>query len=280
MKKIGTIALLFVVAFALIGFTQSGVSVANASQVNIDELGDDEILATLDNERFSGYFDFTREGPPSSSFTVDITAQRITGQIQGTVEIKFKIIEGQFFGRIDFLSPETEAGKIWIVGPEGTFFKGPDSDGFIPVPGTVFVFGDATVAETVGVFFNGGYDIVSKDATTLEDGSNGYVIEVEAKKDENGDLLPFVTFPFATVTTDENLRPIYIELFGANRSKFHFNTFEEYAEIDGRPYFKRQLLDNLITVENQTLLDTSNLNFNVHPDSIFDPDDPEAANPQ
>ena len=276
MKKL--VALAFVLA---VGFTFAGVA-QDAPPVNIDEMEDSAILASLDNQRFSGYFDFSSGNPePSTSFTVDITAQRITGQIVGTVEVKFKLIAGGFHGRIDFLAPETESGKIWIVGPDGTFFKSPDADEFIPVPGTVIVFGDATVAEVVGVFFNGAYNITARTDLTLEDGTEAVQFEVEGVRDEEGNISPNVTFPFATVTADKsNLRPITLELFGANKSKFHFNTFEEYGEIDGRPYFKRQLLDNLITVENQTLLDVSNIVYEPLPNAIFDPDEAAAADPQ
>lgn len=264
MKKLALLSLVVLVGLAFGAYAQD-----DGQEQAPDP--DQALLGGMDFQRFGGYFSFDVPNP-ASSFTVDITAERIDGTKVATVQVSFKIIEGQFFGRIDYLGPEELQNDVFVITPEGIFFWNPDLDEPIVVPGTFEVFEDATVAEVIGIQFAGQYSIAAREEITLENGNPGLSLDLEGTNEN-------VAFPFATVVAERLgegeqvfYRPVTLELFGLDRTDpFHFNTFEEYAFYQARPYFKRQLLDNLITVENQTLLDVSNIQHNTLEDSYFDP---------
>jgi hypothetical protein len=266
MKKLALLSLVLFVGFAF------GALAQDEGQEQPQEQDPDQaLLGGMDFQRFGGFFNF-EDPEPVTSFTVDITAERISGTKVANVQVSFKIIEGQFFGRIDYLSPEALKDDVFIITPEGIFFWNPDLDEPIVVPGSFEVFEDATVSEVLGIQFAGQYSITAREEITLENGNRALSLDL-AGTNEN------VAFPFATVVAEELVagdqtfyRPVTLELFGLDRTDpFHLNTFEEYADLDGRPYFKRQLLDNQITVENQTLLDITDIKHDPIEDSEFDP---------
>lgn len=239
-----------------------------AAQVS-DE--DQALLQGLDFQRFGAYFAFEDDGL-GGFITVDIIAERIDGTKIATTQVRYAIIDGNFFARIDYVAPSELQDDVFIVTPESVFFWNPDLDEPIVVPGTFEVFEDATVFEVVGIFFLGNYAIASRSDIALEDGRTALRFELEGLHDG-------VPFPFATVDAiridaggQSFLRPVNLELFGLDRSDpFHFNTFEEYADFNGIPYFKRQLLDNQIVEENRTLLDITTI--------AHEPISPDTFNP-
>jgi hypothetical protein len=266
MKKLALISLVLFVGLAFSAYAQDDGQ-GQPEQQDPDQA----LLGGLDFQRFGGFFNF-EDPEPATSFAVDITAERISGTKVANVLVSFKIIEGQFFARIDYLSPVELKDDVFVITPEGVFFWNPDLDEPIIVPGTFEVFGDATVSEVVGIQFSGQYTITAREEITLENGNPGLSLDLEGTNEN-------VAFPFVTVVAevievgDETFyRPATLELFGLDRmDPFHFNTFEEYADLEGQPYFKRQLLDNLITVENQTLLDITNIKHDPLKNSTFDP---------
>jgi hypothetical protein len=268
MKKLVLLSLVLFVGLAFGAYAQDDEG-AQAQPPQQDP--DQALLGGMDFQRFGGYFNF-QDPEPATSFSVDITAERLSGTKLANVQVSFKIIEGQFFARIDYLSPEELKDDVFVITPEGIFFWNPDLDEPIVVPGTFEVFGDATVSEVVGIQFAGQYAITGREEITLENGNAGLSVDLEGTNEN-------VAFPFATVVAEllgegeeASYRPLTLELFGLDRTDpFHFNTFEEYADLEGRPYFKRQLLDNLITVENKTLLDVSDIKHDPLDDSAFDP---------
>jgi hypothetical protein len=266
MKKLALLSLVLFVGFAF------GALAQDEGQEQPQEQDPDQaLLGGMDFQRFGGYFNF-EDPEPATSFSVDITAERIDGTKLANVQVSFKIIGQDFYARIDYLSPEELKDDVFIITPEGIFFWNPDLDEPIVVPGTFEVFGDATVSEVIGIQFSGQYKITDREEITLANGNPALSLDLEGTNEN-------VAFPFATVVAEQlgegeevAYRPVTLELFGLDRTDpFHFNTFEEYADLEGRPYFKRQLLDNLITVENQTLLDVSDIKHDPLDDAAFDP---------
>jgi hypothetical protein len=255
------------------GLTAGGIApdvLAQPTGTQVTEQ-DQALLQELDFQRFGAYFAFEDAGL-GGFITVDITAERLDGTSTATTQVRYGIVDGNFFARIDYIAPAELIGDVFIVTPESVFFFNPDLDEPIVVPGTFEVFGDATVFEVVGVFFLGNYAVTSTEEITLESGQAGLRFELEG-------LTSNVTYPFATVDVelldagDQTFRrPVSLELFGLDRSDpFHLNTFEEYASFNGLPYFKRQLLDNQIVEENQTLLDITTI--------AHEPISPDTFNP-
>jgi len=249
MKKMMLVALI-----ALIGWTAVGATAQ-------PELSDEELLQTMDFMRFGGYF---AGEAPSTTFTVEIIADRPDGTQQAVVQVSFNANAGIF--RIDYLTPEELTGDVFIVTNEEVFFWNPDLISPIQVNGSFEVFGDATVAEVVGIFFQGDYNITGRDFSNL-DGVDTLVLDLEATRES-------VAFPIARVVADaQTLQPITLELFDASGDLLHLNTFEAYSEVDGLPYFETQLLDNRIVPVNRTLMTITNIENTDLAESLFDPNE-------
>ncbi|MBI1730494.1 hypothetical protein HY229_06365 [Candidatus Acetothermia bacterium] len=270
MKKFIILSLLLVLGGAVGAFAQNGGQPPSP---------DDQLLGQMDYERFGAYFDLSQNSP-SSSFTVDVTAQRVSGTFTATVQVSFKLIKGNFYGRIDYLAPSDLAQQVFIITPEGIFFWKPDlaETGAIRVPGSYEVFGDATVAEVVGIGFRGDYKIGKRDDNvTLTDHPGKTYIRLSLEPAHDGVAFPYATVVAEAITNGDKTTylPYTLELFGVDHKDdsdaLHFNTFEEYGDLNGTPFFKTQNLHNLITPENYTRLSVSNILHEEIPDAKFDP---------
>ncbi len=227
------------------------------------QLSDQQLLGAMDFQRFGGYFN---PGVSSTTFTSEIVAQRPDGVKQAVVQVSFKFFQetGDFIARIDYLTPEELSGDVFLVTGEEVFFWNPDLIEPLKVNGRFEVFGDATVAEVVGIQFSGDYTITGRAQVTL-DGAPAIELSLTATRAS-------VAFPKAVVVAPlETLRPATLKLFDESGDLLHDNTFESYAQTeDGRPYFDRQLLDNRIVPVNQTLLTITNIENKELPDALFD----------
>jgi len=250
---------LFLAVLMLVTFVGGAVAPAVIAQ---PQQGDLELLGAMDFQRFAGYFN---PGVPNTTFTNEIIAERPDGSKQAVVQVSFKFAEEAFFARIDYLSPEELSGDVFLITNEEIFFWNPDLITPLKVNGRFEVFGDATVVEVIGIFFQGQYAITNRSETTLTDGAPALRFELEGLRES-------VAFPKAVAIAEaESLRVITLQLFDESGDLLHENTFESYAETpDGRPYFDRQLLDNRIVPVNQTLLIITNIENTVLPDALFD----------
>lgn len=252
MKKI----ILFTLV-ALLGLTFSTVAQDGAPDP------DAELLQAMDFQRFAAYFS---PETPGTTFTVEIQAERPDGSKFATVQVSFAFDPelGQR-ARIDYLTPEELAGDVFIINGDDIFFWNPDLITPLKVNGRFEVFGDATVAEVVGIGFQGSYTITDRSEYTNDDGLDVIEVGLEATREA-------IAFPKARVIANaETLQPIILDLFDESGDLLHHNTFESYDTVeDGRPFFDRQLLDNRVVPVNQTLLIVSNI-VNAELDfSIFD----------
>lgn len=257
--------LMVLILLTLVGWTfQAGAQPgAPGGPVDPSQMTDEQILGTMDFHRFSGYFN---PALPGTTFTSEILAERPDGSKQAVVQVSFRFSQnGGFTARIDYLTPEELAGDVFIITNEEVFFWNPDLISAIKVNGRFEVFGDATVAEVIGIFFSGEYTIAARDELTLDDGTPALKYDLEATRES-------VAFQKASVVADAmTLQPITLELFDESGDLLHFNTFESYAATpDGRPYFDAQLLDNRVVPVNQTLLKITNIESKVLPDEMFD----------
>lgn len=238
-----------------------GFAIGAAAQPTIS---DQQLLGAMDFQRFGGYFN---PGVSSTTFTSEIVAQRPDGAKQAVVQVSFKFVQetSDFIARIDYLSPEELSGDVFLITAEEVFFWNPDLIEPLKVNGRFEVFGDATVAEVVGIQFSGDYLIKERVSTTLEDGTPAIELALKATRDS-------VAFPQAKVVARlDSLQPLTLKLFDESGDLLHDNTFESYnATEDGRPYFDRQLLDNRVVPVNQTLLTITNIENKELPNALFD----------
>jgi len=246
-----------------LGFQVVAQPGAPGGPVDPSQMTDEAILGTMDFHRFSGYFN---PELPGTTFTSEILAERPDGSKQAVVQVSFLFSqEGGFTARIDYLTPEELAGDVFLITNEEVFFWNPDLISPIKVNGQFEVFGDATVAEVVGIFFSGDYIISDRAELTLDDGTPALKYDLVATRES-------VAFQKAGVVADAlTLRPITLELFDESGDLLHLNSFESYsATADGRPFFNAQLLDNRVVPVNQTLLKITNIESKVLPDELFD----------
>jgi outer membrane lipoprotein-sorting protein len=257
-KKMSLQKVLVLALVALIGST-----VSLSAQ---EEMTDQQLLQTMDFQRFGAYFAATQSEQPSATFTVEIVAERPDGSKSAVVQVSFLVSQtAGFMFRIDYLAPEELAQDVFIVQGDDVFFWNPDLLTPLKVNGRFEVFGDATVAEVVGIFFDGDYTISDRQPTTLPDGSAALLLSLEATREA-------VAFPRAEVIADAvTLQPVSLRLFDESGDLLHDNTFVAYAELNGAPYFETQLLDNRIVPVNQTQLTMTNIEHVSLTEDYFDP---------
>jgi len=231
-----------------------------------EEPTDEELLQAMDFARFGAFFAAAQSEAGGGILTMEIVAQRPDGSSVATVQILWKLFdENDFRFRVEYITPEELAGDVFLVTPEEVFFWNPDLITPIKVNGQFEVFGDATVAEVVGIFFSGAYNITARESITLEDGRPGIQLDLSATAD-------FVAFQKVQVTADlETLQPVNLKLFDDSGDLLHDNTFESYTQFQNGPLFDRQLLDNRIVPVNQTLLALSDFISFAHEDDVFNP---------
>ena len=219
LKKIQTPTLQKALALALVLLT-AWVAGSSAQEEPTDE----ELLQAMDFARFGAFFDIAQSEAKGGIVTMEIVAQRPDGNSQATIQIKWKLFDDNDFRfRVEYITPEELAGDVFIVNNEEVFFWNPDLLTPIKVNGRFEVFGDATVAEVVGIFFTGAYNITARETITLDDGRPGIQLDLAA-------INEFVAFQQAQVTADlETLQPVNLKLFDESGDLLHDNTFETYT---------------------------------------------------
>lgn len=217
---------------------------------------DDQLLDSFDKARFLEAKSFT--------ITVEVVADRPDGTKQATVQLFFKEIKGERYARIEFLAPEDMKGQVYLNTPQGVFFYQPGLASPLKISGRQQVFGDASVAETVGIQFKKDYKVKARRNTTL----NGKpALEVDLTATEKS-----IAFQSATVTADATtLKPLKARLFALSGDPLNDVTYQEYAELDKDSYLKKQLIENQLIKTNKTLLNITKTEAKDFPDDLFDP---------
>lgn len=229
------------------------LSVASIAQ----DASDEALLSAMDEARFLASTSF--------AMTVEVVADRPDGSNQALVQLFFKEKDGESFSRIEFIQPEDMAGEVFVSGPDGTFLWNPDLISPLKISDRQEVFGDASVAETVGIRFAKDYALVSRQAITSADGSAALEVKLEANAAD-------VAFQSATVTVDpDTFRPLRLRLFAFGGDPINDVTFEQYDELDGDAFVARQLIESQFAEANKTLLTITSIEAKDLSDDLFDP---------
>jgi len=243
LKKFGWLAML---ALGILG-------VSSVAQTNPT---DDQLLDSFDKARFLEAKSFT--------ITVEVVADRPDGTKQATVQLFFKEIKGDRYARIEFLAPEDMKGQVYLNTPQGVFFYQPGLASPIKFTGSQTVFGDASVAETVGIQFKKDYKVKARRSVTLN-GKPALEVDLTATAKS-------VAFQSVTVTADAaTLRPLKARLFALSDGPLNDVTYQEYADLDKDSYVKKQLIENQQIKVNKTLLNITKTEAKDFPDDLFDP---------
>ncbi|HUT87180.1 MAG TPA: outer membrane lipoprotein-sorting protein [Candidatus Heimdallarchaeota archaeon] len=243
-------------AILLIVVTSVAASwIVGTAQIN---LSDEELLTAFDKARL---FEETITG-----ITVSIVAETPDETKEATTRLLFKTIGGEDFARIEFLVPEELAGQIYLSTPEATYFIGPDLDFPIKTSASTQLFGDAAVAQTSGIEFDGNYTIAERRDTTLEDGTPAIEVDLDA--------VDFtVAFQAVTLLAEaETLRPVAMTLYALSGLPFYEVFFESYATNGEDTYVEMQRIENQLLIGNQTHLEIVEITSEEFPDELFDPD--------
>lgn len=219
---------------------------------------DDQLLEAFDKARFVE--------APSFTITVETVADRPDGTKQAVVQLFFKEIKGERYARIEFLAPEDLKGQVYVSTPQGVFFWQPGLATPLKVSGRQQVFGDSSVAETVGIQFQKYYKIKVRKEITLPGNKPGLEVELEATDKSTA-------FQKATVTAEKGtLRPVKARLFALSGDPLNDVTYQEYAALENKDeYVKKQLIENQLIKTNKTLLNITKIEAKDLPDDLFDP---------
>jgi len=244
MMKMATVLLLSVLALSLGALAQEVIS-------------DEELLAAFDEVRF---------------FDADVTSLRtriISETADETREAEVRLLFGELNGadasRIEFLSPEDLAGKIYIATADGTYFFGPDLDEPLKVGGNTAVFGDSAVAQTAGIRFLTDYTIAERRTVVGEDGVETLEVDLVA--------VDFtVAFQAATVKADpETLQPISVVLYAVSGLAFYEVFYEEYVTRgEDDVYVSVQRIENRILIDRLTVSEILEIGTEEIDPALFD----------
>ncbi len=224
-----------------------------------DALGDDELLAALDDARF---FDAN-----VTTLRVRIHAVTPDGERDAEIRLLFGESAAGTSTRIEFLSPDELAGQVYLSTPEATYFFGPDLDFPIKTSATTEVFGDAAVAQTSGIRFLDDYTVSDRRLVEGEDGTSFLEVDLEAVDFS-------VAFQAATVTVDpESLQPISVILYALSGIPF-YEVFYEIYETRGEDdtYVVRQRIVNLFLVGRETTSEILEITDEPLSPELFDPE--------
>ncbi|MDW8140726.1 MAG: outer membrane lipoprotein-sorting protein, partial [Candidatus Bipolaricaulota bacterium] len=135
----------------------------------------------------------------------------------------------------------------------------------LKVSGRQQVFGDSSVAETVGIQFKGDYKIRTRKDVTLPGNRPAWELDLEATDKS-------VAFQRATVTAERaTLRPVRARLFALSGDPLNDVSYQEYALLEKDEYVKKQLIENQLIKTNKTLLTITKIEAKDLPNDLFDP---------
>lgn len=216
-----------------------------------------DLLLALDRARFLD--------APATQFTAIVRSESDGKVEEAELKLAFKEIGGKSYVRIDFLRPTDQAGQVFLVTPQGTYFWQPELFAPIRTSGAQAAFGDAAVGQLSGIRFADDYRVVSQRGLRAPDGTT--LIELELRA-----LSPAVPFQTVVVAAEEgSRRPRELRLLALTGVLLYRVLLTEYAELDGDLYVRKQVVENALVEGNRTTLSIVAVSFTPLPDEAFDP---------
>jgi hypothetical protein len=233
----------------VVGFVLAGLVGALAAHGQ-----DGDLLAALDRARFLD--------APASQLTAIVRSESDGEVEEAELRLAFKEIGGESYVRIDFLRPVDQAGQVFLVTPDATFFWQPELFAPIRTSGTQAAFGDAAVGQLSGIRFADNYRIASQQPAQGSD-----LLELELRA-----ISPSVPFQTVIVLVDPSSgRPRELRLLALTGVLLYRVFLMEYAEINGDIYVRDQIVENALVAGSQTTLSIVAVSFEALPDEAFAP---------
>lgn len=218
---------------------------------------DGELLAALDRARFLD--------APASQLTVVVRSESNGEVEEAELRLAFKEIGGKNYVRVDFLRPADQAGQVFLVTPDATFFWQPELFAPIRTSGAQAAFGDAAVAQLSGIRFADDYRIDAQREARDADGNPLLQLDLRATS-------PAIPFQALTVVVDvASGRPRELQLLALTGVLLYRVFLTEYAELDGDLYVRTQTIENALLEDSQTILSIVAVDTEPLPDEAFDP---------
>ncbi|GAB4305911.1 MAG: hypothetical protein Kow0097_04960 [Candidatus Bipolaricaulota bacterium] len=218
---------------------------------------DRELLVALDRARFLD--------SPATQLTAIVRSETDGKVEEAEVLLALKEVEGQDYVRIEFVRPEEQAGQVFLVTPQGTFFWQPDLFSPIRTSGAQAAFGDAAVGQLSGIRFADDYEIAERRQVLDKEGNPLLELDLRATS-------PEVPFQALTVTVDvASGQPRELQLRAVTGVLLYRVLLTEYAELDGDTYVREQIVENALVEGNRTTLVIRAVGFEALPDEAFDP---------
>ncbi len=229
------------------------------------QMADEDLLRRADEARFLEADSFT--------FTLRLIAERAVQRPDGREEVVrsealLKVFHKRFpegmRTRVEFLEPESLRGTVYLILGDEIFFWQPGLLQPIRISGQQRLFGDASVAEAVGIRFQT-YEVRERERTELG-GQETIKLELEAQS-------PQQAFPRVTLWMDpEALRPVQAVLSALSGTPLKRVTYREYARFEGDEYAADILIEDLLFQEGKTAMHIGEIAIEELDDALFDPD--------
>lgn len=216
---------------------------------------DGQLLDALDRARFLD--------APASQLTLVVRSESNGEVEEAELRLAFREIEGKNYVRVDFLRPEDQAGQVFLVTPDATFFWQPELFAPIRTSGTQAAFGDAAVGQLSGIRFADDYRIASqKPASSADD-----LLELELRA-----LSPGVPFQTVIVLVETSSgRPRELRLLALTGVLLYRVSLTEYTELNGDVYVREQVVENALIEGSRTTLSIVAVSFEPLPNEAFNP---------
>lgn len=216
-----------------------------------------DLLAALDRARFLD--------APASQLTIVVRSKSDGKVEEAELRLAFKDIAGKSYARIEFLRPADQAGQVFLVTPQGTFFWQPELFSPIQLSGAQVGFGDVPVGQLAGIRFANDYRVEEQREEVGEGGAVVLALKLRANS-------PTVPFQTVIVLVDPSSgRPRELRLLAVTGVLLYRIHLTAYAELDGDLYVRDQVVENALLEGTQTALSIVGIEFEPLPDEAFDP---------
>ncbi len=217
---------------------------------------DEQLLQKADQARFI----------EANSFVLSskVLAERPDGKSEALLAIYNKLFPEGMRTRVEFLAPESLKGTVYLVVGEDIYFWQPGLLQPIKISGQQKIFGDASIAEAVGIQFLGKYAVKAKQEEKL-DGRDTLKLLLEATSDR-------VAFARATLWLDKKeLKPLQAILHAVSGEPLKKTLYTQYAKLKDDEYAEEIMVEDLLFKNFKTTIRISDVKVQELPDDLFDP---------
>jgi hypothetical protein len=238
--------------------TKKLIAVASCLWLSLAALGqtDEQLLQKADQVRFVE--------APSHVLTSKVISERPDGKGEALMTIYNKLFSEGVRTRVEFLTPESLKGTIYLIVADDIYFWQPGLLQPLKISGQQKIFGDASIAEAAGIQFSGRYATKSKQEEKLN-GQDTLKFSLEATSDK-------VAFAQATLWLEKKeSKPIQVLLHAVSGEPLKKTLYLKYAKLKDDEFAAEIVIEDLLFKNFKTTLQISDVKVQDLPDALFDP---------